>query len=144
MDWSPYGVRPTGNRKTRRFEVTQRTGVTIQGKHYGHGDEISQRQALNLKYNRDAGWDSRSEYERESQRRDFREWTSQSASRLDRSTAKQRAANSDFSKAWVKWKRSGYSRKGKPGQPFADFLEDIDYREDDAPYPVGETPNAQE
>lgn len=140
MDWTPYGVKPTGNRQSRRFEVTNESGVTIQGKHYARGDSISQRQALNRKYQADAGWESRSEYERESRTKRFRDWASQVARHRDVSSARVRGSGSDFSQAWVDWKRSGFAGGKRAGSPFARFLEGIGYREADAPYPVGQTP----
>jgi hypothetical protein len=140
MDWADYGVRPTGDRKSRRFEVTSKSGIDIGGKHYAKGDDISQRQALNRKYQKDAGWESRSEYERESQRKDFRNWAKQVASHRDTNTGKVRGSGSDFSKAWVEWKRSNYAKGKSPSGAFAEFLEGIGYRDPGSPYKVGATP----
>jgi hypothetical protein len=143
-EWGRYGIRPTGDRSTRRFTVTAPHGVTIAGRHYARGDSLARRQGENLRLAIDGGgWESWAEWQRVTSGEHYQGWQRQVAKTRGVDPRTLRKPDSDFNKAYVPWMRGRFTKSNRPAGRFARFLAGIGYRQPRAAYLVGDTPAAK-
>lgn len=139
--WADYGIRPSGDAKTRRFEVTAKRGVTVAGRHYPRGSTIARRQGENLRIMIDGGgWQSYAEWQRVTTGERYQGWQRQVSRRESVDPRQLRKPDSPFNKAYVKWMRGNFAKTNRPTGRFARFLVGIGYRDPHATYPVGDSP----
>ena len=100
------------------------------------GETISRRQYENKRF-RQVGWRSWSEYQREARKPQFRRWVEKASSTLG-PKRQLKSPQSEFSRMYIEAKRTDW--KHDADGPFSDFLKWLGIRDEQADYPVGDTP----
>lgn len=143
-EWGRYGIRPSGDPKTRSYVVTRSAGVTVGGRHYAKGETMPRRQGENVRFGVDRSeWSSWDEWQRaragQGRFRDYPKWVELTAQERDR---KQSAVRNDpdFNRAYLRWQRAGRPRTKHPRGKLANLLVAAGLRPASAKYPVGASP----
>ena len=143
-DWSRYGIRPSGDPKSRRFTVTADEGVNVSGHHYAKGSSIARRQGENLRFAVDrSDWHSWDEWQRaragQGRFSDYPAWVGQASRERGRSEASVRN-DPAFNRAYLGWQRAGRPRGNAPTGRLARLLTAAGLRPAGATYRVGRSP----
>lgn len=142
--WNRYGIRPSGDPKTRSFVVTSRRGVDAGGKHYAQGERMPRRQGENVRLMIDhSHWHSWAEAQQaragQGRFKDYPGWVARASTERNRSQAELRR-DPAFNRAYVQWVRRGRPRTSNPNGLLARMLGQAGIRPQQAAYPVGKSP----
>jgi len=143
-DWGRYGLRPSGDPKTRSYIVTAEGGITTGGRHYAKGEPMARRQGENVRFAVDrSDWRSWDEWQRaragKGSFHDYPDWVVMGARNRNRGQAAQRD-DVAYNRAYLGWVRTGRPRGNAAGGRLAQLLVEVGLRPGGATYRVGRSP----